>query len=52
MGRTGGGTKAPIAYDADLNINPAVVNDQPWTCVTCTDCEIDPEAGSPGYFWR
>ena len=30
----------------------AMVNDQAWDSVTCTDCETDPEAGGAGYFWR
>jgi len=30
----------------------AMVNDQAWESVTCTDCETDPLAGSPGYSWR
>jgi len=29
----------------------AMVNDQPWDSVTCTDCETDPEAGRPGWIW-
>ena len=30
----------------------AMVNDQAWDSVTCTDCETDPEAGSPGWWWK
>jgi hypothetical protein len=30
----------------------AMVNDQPWDNVMCTDCETDPLAGSPSYWWR
>jgi hypothetical protein len=29
----------------------AMVNDQAWNSVKCTDCETDPEAGSPGWIW-
>jgi hypothetical protein len=30
----------------------AMVNDQAWDSVACTDCETDPEAGSPGWSWK